>query len=102
MELSRRLAVAAQALTGLLGLHLSYFPLGGSLCLCGSSQSSPAEKIGEHLYRLGSVTVDTARKRVRVPCRVNMSRGMIEYLAVAAEGKRHESVLLVEAEPLHV
>jgi hypothetical protein len=31
-----------------------------------------------------------------------MNRGMIEYLAVATEGKRHESVLLVEAEPLHV
>jgi hypothetical protein len=46
--------------------------------------------------------VDTAQKRVRVPCRVNMSRGMIEYLAVATEGKRHESVLLVEAEPLHI
>jgi hypothetical protein len=61
-----------------------------------------AERIGEHRYRIGQVVVDTAEKLIRVPCRVNMHRGMIEFLAVASEGKLHESVLLAEAEPLHV
>src|ERR1700731_2169644 len=61
-----------------------------------------AEKIGEHRYRIGRVLVDTAEKIVRVPCRVNMHRGMIEFMAVASEGKLHESVLLAEAEPLHI
>src|ERR1051326_8066576 len=68
------------------------------------AQNAPpvAERIGEHRYRMGQVVVDTAAKSVAIPCRVNMSKGMIEYLAVAEEGKRHESVLLVEAEPLHI
>ncbi len=61
-----------------------------------------AERIGEHRYRIGQVVVDTAAKVVRVPCRVNMRRGMIEFLAVASEGKLHESVLLARAEPLHI
>jgi hypothetical protein len=62
----------------------------------------PAEKIGDHRYRIGRVIVDTAARVAQVPCRVNMRRGVIEYLAVAADGKLHESVLKVEAEPLHV
>jgi hypothetical protein len=61
-----------------------------------------AEKIGEHRYRIGRVVVDTAAQVAEVPCRVNMRRGAIEYLAVASDGKLHESVLKVEAEPLHV
>jgi hypothetical protein len=63
---------------------------------------SAAEKIGDHRYRIGQVMVDTAAKVVQVPCRVNMRRGMVEFMAVASEGKLHESVLLAEAEPLHV
>jgi hypothetical protein len=66
------------------------------------SKIQNAEKIGEHRYRFGHVIVDTAEKLVRVPCRVNMHRGMIEFMAVASEGKLHESVLLAEAEPLHI
>ena len=64
--------------------------------------NAPAEEIGEHQYRIGRVVVDTAAKLIRMPCRVNMRRGMIEFLAVASEGKLHESVLLAEAEPLHI
>jgi hypothetical protein len=63
---------------------------------------APAEKIGEHRYRIGQVVVDTKAGVVRAPARVNMRRGIIEYLAVAGAGKLHESVLLVEAEPVHL
>jgi hypothetical protein len=66
------------------------------------SKIQNAERIGDHRYRIGQVVVDTAAKVVQVPCRVNMRRGMIEFLAVASEGKLHESVLLAEAEPLHI
>jgi hypothetical protein len=48
------------------------------------------------------VVVDTAARVAEAPARVNMRRGVIEYLAVAAEGKLHESVLQVDAEPLHL
>jgi hypothetical protein len=66
------------------------------------SKIQNAERIGEHQYRIGRVVVDTAARQIRVPCRVNMRRGAIEFLAVASEGKLHESVLLAEAEPIHV
>src|SRR6266511_579597 len=66
------------------------------------SAAPPAEKIGEHRYRIGQVTVDTAARTAQMPCRVNMQKGMIEYLAVASEGKLHESALRVDAEPLHL
>ena len=66
------------------------------------SAAAPAERLGEHRYRIGKVVVDTAARLIRVPCRVNMRRGAIEFLAVASEGKLHESVLLAEAEPIHV
>jgi hypothetical protein len=66
------------------------------------SAAPPAEKIGEHRYRIGQVTVDTAARTAQLPCRVNMQKGMIEYLAVASEGKLHESALRVDAEPLHL
>lgn len=61
-----------------------------------------AEKIGEDRYRLGKVTVDLKAKTVTCPGKVNMSKGVIEYFAVAPEGKLHESVLSLDVRPLHL
>jgi hypothetical protein len=105
------------------GIGLAYsvgsVPSVGSVGLVGSVRSikhaSPAgvsgpltaatplaTKVGDHQYRIGKVSIDTRARQVHIPCRVNMRRGAIEFLAVASEGKLHESVLLAEAEPLHV
>ena len=61
-----------------------------------------AERIGEDRYRVGKVTVDLAAKTATCAGKINMPRGMIEYLAVAPLGKRHESVLLLDVRPLHL
>jgi hypothetical protein len=88
---------APLAIAGVLGLLF----LSTVVCRLWAAPSD-AEKIGEHRYRIGRLVVDTEPRSVRVPARVNMRRGVIEYLAVAAEGKLHESVLQVEAEPVHL
>ena len=51
---------------------------------------------------MGAVTVDTAAKTATCSAVINMNAGAVEYLAVAAGGKLHESLLRVEARPLHL
>src|SRR5205823_3969142 len=47
-----------------------------------------AVKIGADLYQIGKVTADLKAKTVTCSGKINMSKGTIEYLAVAARGKR--------------
>src|SRR5579871_2444269 len=84
------------------------------LCvLCGSlafaqgakkppEKPPPVERITEHVYRIGSATVDTAARTVVCPGEINMDDGPIEYLAVAPKGKLHESLLRVDIRPLYL
>lgn len=60
-----------------------------------------AAKIGEDLYRVGKMKVDLKAGTAVCTGKVNMRRGILEYLAVAPGGKRHESLLLVDVRPLH-
>lgn len=61
-----------------------------------------AEKITDHVYRVGQVILDTKAKTVTCEGKVNMQKGAIDYLAVASKGKLHESVLELDAEPIHL
>lgn len=61
-----------------------------------------AEKIGEDLYRIGKAQADLKAGTVTVSGKINMFRGLIEYLAVAPEGKEHESLLTLDVRPLHL
>lgn len=77
------------------------------LALAGSTngaQSPPAEseRIGEDLYRLGKVKVDLKNKVLTCTGKVNQRTMVIEYLAVVPGGKRHESLLVLNARPLHL
>lgn len=60
-----------------------------------------AAKIGEDLYRVGKMKVDLKAGTAVCTGKINMRRGILEYLAVAPGGKRHESLLLVDVRPLH-
>lgn len=46
---------------------------------------------------LGLVTVDAVDRVVRVPARVNLTNGVLEYALVTDYGKTHESLLITEA-----
>jgi hypothetical protein len=61
-----------------------------------------AEKITENVYRIGQVVLDTKARTVTCDGQVNMRKGMIEYLAVTPDGKRHESALVLELSPVHL
>jgi len=70
----------------------------------GASPGLPAdaEKIGEDRYRLGKAIVDLQAKTLTCSGKVNMSKGVIEYFAVAPQGKLHESILSLNVRPLHL
>ncbi len=61
-----------------------------------------AQKITDNVYRIGQVILDTKAKTVTCEGKVNMRSGAIDYLAVASKGKLHESVLELDAEPIHL
>ena len=58
------------------------------------------KKVGPDLYELGTIALDTKARRVTVPGRINMTQGIIEYLAVMDKrGKLHESALALDVQP---
>lgn len=59
-------------------------------------------KISDRLYRIGNVLIDKDQGCLYLPAAVNMNQGVVELLACGTMGKRHESVLVVDAEPMHI
>jgi hypothetical protein len=49
------------------------------------------------MIRFGRVTVNPITRTVSVPGRLEMTRGLLEYLLVTDYGKTHESLLITEA-----
>ncbi len=68
------------------------------------SVKSVVKGLGKGIYQIGTLTIDSTNKEIRIPGRVNMDKGMIELLACARGGKLHESVLVLDVIPeyLHV
>ncbi len=60
------------------------------------------ERISERLFRLGRIILDSHQRCLYIPGRVNMSKGLVELLACGERGKKHESVLVLEAAAEHV
>lgn len=75
-----------------------------SVAFSQEAQKPPpeAEKIGDDLYRIGKARADLKARTVTCTGKINMFRGLIEYLAVAPEGKEHESLLTLDVRPLHL
>ncbi len=61
-------------------------------------------KLDDHRLKVGATTVDLQTRRIEIPARVNMVRGILEYYACMTGGKLHESVIetLDKASDLHV
>lgn len=68
----------------------------------GATTKPVAERIGEGRFRIGKATVDQSTKTVTVPGHINMEKGVIELLACGPRGKTHESVLVLDVEPIHL
>lgn len=73
-----------------------------------SSDYNPMEdknipkKIAEGVYQLGNVTMDANSRKITVPGSVNMVSGIIEFLACGEMGRTHESLLILDIEPIHL
>jgi len=65
----------------------------------GPAQARGVEKVAPGIYRLGEISIDKKLKEVSFPARVNMDKGLLEYLLVRNGGKTHESLLRTAVEP---
>ena len=62
----------------------------------------PIRIIDADRMEIGKVLLDKAARRIEVPMRVNMVKGILEYIAVTTNGKLHESLLEMQAVPSHL
>lgn len=58
------------------------------------------KKVGEDLYQLSEMTINTHVGTIDIPCKINMSKGLIEVVLCRKEGKIHESLLVTDVSPL--
>lgn len=65
--------------------------------------SKKIRRVGPDLYELGNLRIDAEKRRITCPGRINMDRGgPIELLACTDRGKLHETILVLDVEPLHL
>ena len=62
------------------------------------------QKINDDTFQLGNVVFDTSKREVTIPGEINISgdNSIIEFFACGQLGKTHESILMINAEPLHI
>ena len=62
------------------------------------------KKISENSFQMGTVVVDTKKKEIIVPGQINIASNdkIIEFLACGLLGRTHESILLLDAEPIYI
>lgn len=53
------------------------------------------------MYQIGQAIVNMNSRELKVHGWINMSEGLVEYLAVSPRGKLHESILALDVEPMH-
>lgn len=68
----------------------------------GTHALPQAERITDHLYRVGGALIDTSAHTVTCSGALNMDKGPIEYLAVTPRGKTYESLLRIDVRPIHL
>jgi|GEM_PF-765776 len=62
----------------------------------------PIQRLDAYKFRVGRVFLDRQKRRLEVPGKLNMTKGILEYYAVGSRGKLHEAVLELLAQPSHI
>lgn len=62
----------------------------------------PIQKKGNGLYRLGEIQINRKTRTILFPAKVNMDKGLLEYVIVKSTGKTHESLLRTGIEPYYL
>jgi hypothetical protein len=60
------------------------------------------QKIDGTRYKLGTMEFDQKTREVRIPCKVNMREGLLEYVLVHETGKVHESLFSTTVKPFEL
>ena len=60
------------------------------------------QKIEGTRYKLGTMEFDQKTREIRVPCKVNMREGLLEYVLVHETGKVHESLFSTAVKPFEL
>ena len=66
----------------------------------GGQERDGVEKVAPGIYRLGEISIDKRQKGISFPAKVNMDKGLLEYLLVRDGGKTHESLLRTAVAPI--
>ena len=66
------------------------------------SLSVQLQEISKNSYRLATILIDTEKREIQIPGKVNMDTGLIEVFACASFGKLHESVLVLDVVPYYL
>ncbi len=62
------------------------------------------KKIAENVYQIGNVVFNTNKKEVTIPGEINIATDdtIIEFFACGTLGKSHESILILDVEPIYL
>jgi hypothetical protein len=63
---------------------------------------SAVTRLEDGSMKLGEINFDTKTKIIRVPCKLNMNDGLIEFAVVHETGKVHESLLTTKVSPTNI
>lgn len=66
------------------------------------TQLAKLKKISDNVFQMGTVVVDTHKKEITVPGEINIASDdtIIEFFACGTRGPSHESILMLDTEPL--
>lgn len=93
------LALAALALPAL----AEETPAGETPAAKPAESAKPAVvRVDAHTMRIGEITFRPESREIRIPTRVNMTAGLLEFVLVHVNGKVHESLLVTEANATHL
>lgn len=62
----------------------------------------PFEPLDDDRIKIGKVIVNHKARTVSFDAQINMKEGLVEYICCMPNGKLHESLLVTEADPLHL
>ena len=60
------------------------------------------KKLGESAYQIGGVTINAQTREIRFPVKVNMDKGLQEYIICKQQGKLHEALLVTAINATHL
>ena len=62
----------------------------------------PVERVSPGVFRLGEIKIYKETRSIAFPAKVNMDKGLLEYILVRSSGKTHESLFRTDVDPYHL